>query len=129
MFEIEKFDFPDCGIFTGPAENSVKQLAPFKSLSREIAAVLSVILQGLGEIAFNPRHSYKFAGLSEEIETRHSPGNYPDSPKIIFESQDINSNHGFRWSNAARRLRRSGYLSYWQPADHLNYVRGLKSDR
>ena len=43
--------------------------------------------------------------------------NLPE-PKIIFSGSGIN-NYGIRWSNAARRLRRAGYLSNGQPADYL----------
>jgi len=43
--------------------------------------------------------------------------NLPE-PKIIFSGSGINNN-GLRWSYAARRLRRAGYLPNGQPADYL----------
>ena len=53
------------------------------------------------------------------------PQTPPELAKIIFFSQDIN-NHGIRRSNAARRLRCSGYLPDRKPANYLDILKGVE---
>ena len=50
---------------------------------------------------------------------------FPELAKIIFSGGGIN-NYGIRRFNAARRLRRAGYLLNGQPADYLDILKGVE---
>ncbi len=72
------------------------------------------------EVGTNGRKEYPDFGTNT--------ADLPRFVKIFFLCPDINNN-GLRWFDATRGLRRSRYLPDWQSPDHLNTIRGWKSNR
>ena len=59
------------------------------------------------------------------FEGRPGFGKLPGPAKFFFSREGINTN-GIRRFDAARCLWCSGYLPYWQPADHLDVLKGVE---